>query len=96
MKKAKLAFVCSDCGSEYTKWQGQCFDCSAWNTLKQIHLGKAQSDRRSGGFSGLLEPVQTLNAVSTEVKPRLPAPSEEFNRVLGGGLVPGSAVLISG
>ena len=96
MKKAKLAFVCGDCGSEYTKWQGQCFDCNAWNTLKQIHLGKTQSERKSGGFSGLLEPVQTLNAVSTEVKPRLPAPSGEFNRVLGGGLVPGSAVLISG
>jgi DNA repair protein RadA/Sms len=96
VKKSKIAFVCQDCGSEYTKWQGQCHDCNAWNTLKQIQLGNARSERRREGYAGTLEAVQTLGEVALAEQPRLASSSDEFNRVLGGGLVAGSAVLISG
>lgn len=64
MKKSKIAFVCQDCGSEYTKWQGQCHDCNAWNTLKQIQLGNVRSERRREGYAGTLEAVQTLGEVA--------------------------------
>ena len=84
MKKSKIAFVCQDCGSEYTKWQGQCHDCNAWNTLKQIQLGNARSERRREGYTGALEAVQTLGEVALAEQPRLASSSDEFNRVFGG------------
>jgi DNA repair protein RadA/Sms len=95
MKKTKIAFVCEDCGAEYSKWQGQCHDCKAWNTLKQINLGSQRQTRREG-YAGAVEALQTLDQVVVADEPRLPLASGELSRVLGGGLVPGSAVLISG
>jgi len=95
MKKTKIAFVCGDCGSEYNKWQGQCHDCQAWNTLKQISLGNPRNDRKAG-YTGSVEALQTLDQIVVAEQPRMSLTSAEFNRVLGGGLVPGSAVLISG
>ncbi len=95
MKKTKIAFVCGDCGSEYNKWQGQCHDCQAWNTLKQISLGNPRNDHKAG-YTGSVEALQTLDQIVVAEQPRMSLTSAEFNRVLGGGLVPGSAVLISG
>ena len=96
MKKSRIAFVCSDCGSEYAKWQGQCHDCGVWNTLKQLNMGGPREKRRSDGFSGMAEDARTLDEVDVANTPRIPTVSAEINRVLGGGLVPGSAILISG
>ena len=96
MKKSRIAFVCSDCGSEYAKWQGQCHDCGVWNTLKQLNLGSAKVSHRRDGFVGVLEEARTLDQVDVSSSPRIPTLSDEVNRVLGGGLVPGSAILISG
>ncbi len=90
--------MCSDCGFEYAKWQGQCNACNEWNTLSRISVGPA-APRGGGaraGFSGELAPVQTLGDVSAENIQRMPTGFAEFDRVLGGGLVPGSAVLLSG
>ncbi len=105
MAKAKIrkAFVCTECGSESGKWQGQCSDCHAWNTFKEINLGSSlphmanpvASGGRSG-FAGALAAIQTLSEVSVEDAPRFGSGSGEFDRVLGGGFVPGSAVLIGG
>ena len=62
MAKQKTAFVCNDCGSDYMRWQGQCSDCGAWNTLTEIRLGPEQGSGRAGaqvagkraGFAGAL------------------------------------------
>ena len=97
MAKAKSAFVCTDCGSEYTKWQGQCTDCSAWNTLSEIRLSTAtQRGERLVGYSGSESAVQTLSSIDLSSLPRQSTGLAEFDRVLGGGLVAGSAILIGG
>jgi len=104
MAKQKTAFVCNDCGSDYSKWQGQCNDCGAWNTLTEIKLGPAKGSGRAGagigtnraGFAGKLAEAQVLQDINFEDLPRFTSGAEEFDRVLGGGLVPGSAILIGG
>ena len=92
--KSKTVFVCSDCGGEYNKWQGQCNDCKAWNTLKSLTIEAGSAVR--AGISGQLEPPKTLSEVAAKEMPRLETGIGELDRVLGGGLVAGSAVLISG
>ncbi|WP_281647106.1 DNA repair protein RadA [Parendozoicomonas sp. Alg238-R29] len=103
MAKAKnrKAFVCTECGSDSSKWQGQCPDCHAWNTFKEVSLGSsrphlAHASSSRAGFAGALTAVQSLSDVSVEEAPRFSTGSQEFDRVLGGGFVPGSAVLIGG
>lgn len=106
MAKSKIAYVCNDCGSDYAKWQGQCHDCSAWNTLVEIRLAPAKGTGRVGaassasasraGFAGALATAAILEDIDLQDLPRIPSGAEEFDRVLGGGLVPGSAILIGG
>ena len=101
MAKAKSAYVCSDCGSEYPKWQGQCDDCGAWNTLSEVRLAASTKSRsasvvRFDGFAGTTSQVQSLQDIDLAELPRISTGSQEFDRVLGGGLVPGSAILIGG
>ncbi|MCW8195865.1 DNA repair protein RadA [Proteobacteria bacterium 005FR1] len=101
MAKQKTAFVCQDCGADYPKWQGQCTECGTWNTLTEVRLGTA-STNRDERFSGYAGPqaqaaqVQTLAEIDLEQVPRLSSGAGEFDRVLGGGFVPGSVVLIGG
>jgi len=105
MAKQKSAYVCSDCGAEYTKWQGQCMACSEWNTLTRVMLGPATTPsapknfRRqgiTGDAGGPGASVKTLGSIDLEEQPRFSSTLGEFDRVLGGGLVPGSAILIGG
>jgi DNA repair protein RadA/Sms len=106
MAKQKTAFVCSDCGSDYAKWQGQCNDCRAWNTLAEIRLGPAAgkgAGRAGGGasanragFAGALAGARVLKDIDLADLPRFSSGVGEFDRVLGGGLVPGSAILVGG
>ena len=106
MAKQKTAFVCTDCGSDYVKWQGQCNDCQAWNTLSEIKLGPEKGSGRAGagtsvsgkraGFAGVLETARVLKDIDLQDLPRFSSGTEEFDRVLGGGLVPGSAILVGG
>lgn len=100
--KAKLQFVCGECGANFTKWQGQCTECHAWNSLKEFRESKAprqtnfnQNDRRQG-YAGAEADVQTLGEVNLTEQARILTGIDEFDRVLGGGLVQGSAVLIGG
>ncbi|GAA6168096.1 DNA repair protein RadA [Sessilibacter corallicola] len=99
MAKQKTAYVCNECGADYRKWQGQCTECGAWNSLSEVRLGSSSSSNRDsrGGYAGL-EPTkaQLLNEISLEDLPRFSAGTNEFDRVLGGGFVPGSVVLIGG
>jgi DNA repair protein RadA/Sms len=100
--KAKTAFVCTDCGAEHGQWQGQCAACKAWNTLSQINLGApgaspaAKADFRRQGYAGEKSPVQNLSDIDLEALPRFSSTIGELDRVLGGGLVPGSVILIGG
>ncbi|MEC8111206.1 MAG: DNA repair protein RadA [Pseudomonadota bacterium] len=102
MAKAKTAFVCNDCGADFPKWQGQCGECHAWNTLSEIRLSgpasKSASVRSTGrsGYAGTTASVQRLEEVAVLDLPRLRSGFDEFDRVLGGGFVPGSSILIGG
>src|SRR5688572_25874803 len=100
MAKAKTAYVCAECGSEHNKWQGQCADCGAWNTLSEIRLesAKATPQPRAGYAGGADAPrITSLDAIaSSEAESRTPIGIGELDRVLGGGLVHGSVVLVGG
>jgi len=102
MAKTKTAFVCNDCGADYRKWQGQCSACGAWNTITEVRLGTEAGGVRSSRFAGYAggagqqKRVVSLGEVALEEMPRFSSGSSELDRVLGGGLVPGSAVLIGG
>lgn len=103
MAKVKTQYVCTDCGAEFAKWQGQCSECKTWNTLKEFRESKAPAGRpnfdqedKFKGYAGAKSKVQTLSDVNLDEKTRLTTSIGEFDRVLGGGLVLGSAVLIGG
>lgn len=99
MAKSKTAYVCNECGSDYSKWQGQCNDCGAWNSLSEVRLSGASKGggQRYEGYAGATSAkVQKLKDISLEDLPRLSTGVGELDRVLGGGLVPGSVVLIGG
>ncbi len=94
MAKAKSAYVCSDCGAEYAKWQGQCTSCSAWNTLSRVTIGPIKEARV--GFAGTTAQIKKLREIDSEEAQRISTGLKEMDRVLGGGLVPGSVILIGG
>src|SRR4030042_521175 len=89
----KTLFVCQQCGKESLKWLGHCPDCQGWNTFAETRVGASKGASLS---SSAQNPVCELSDISAEASPRLLPPLMEFNRVLGGGIVPGSLVLISG
>lgn len=91
--KTKTGYVCSDCGADYPKWQGHCNACDSWNTVKEVRLG---TPGRREGFAGTTSKVTLLSEVECTEQARFSSGSEEFDRILGGGFVPGSVVLIGG
>ena len=94
MAKVKTIYICQSCGGTSAKWQGQCPSCQAWNTLEE-GLPEGSSNSRFQGLAQSL-PRQKLSAISAEDLPRFSTGVEEFDRVLGGGLVPGGVVLLGG
>ncbi len=100
--KARTAFVCGDCGAESNKWQGQCGECGAWNTLTQIVLESAASAAspaaRRSSWAGKIDPPKAtpLKDVLHHEDARTSTGISEFDRVLGGGLVEGAVILIGG
>ena len=99
-KAPKTAYVCNDCGAEFSRWQGQCSACKAWNTISEVRLisasNSAKNDRFSGYAGETLAKIQTLSEISLQETPRFTSGFKELDRVLGGGIVPGSAILIGG
>jgi len=89
----RTVFVCQQCGKETLKWLGRCPDCQAWNSFSEVTVAATPSASRPASPTS---PPQLLSEVAPESANRIPLPISEFNRVLGGGLVPGSMVLISG
>ncbi|MGI9292768.1 MAG: DNA repair protein RadA [Pseudomonadales bacterium] len=98
MAKTRKAFVCTDCGQDYQKWMGQCLNCNAWNTVSEISLGgrDSASHVRKGGYAGERSQVQLLRDIDADEHARISTGMVEFDRVLGGGMVPGSVILIGG
>ena len=96
MAKPKTAFVCNACGADYSKWQGQCSECGAWNTLAEIRLSAGTRSAKSNvahnsaarsGFAGMTSSVQKLADIDLVELPRFSSGFAELDRVLGGGLV---------
>jgi DNA repair protein RadA/Sms len=99
MAKAKTLYQCSACGAQAPKWAGQCADCGAWNSMSEV-LSMVSSGGKSARFAGYagesVARVQTLSEVQPGSEARVSTGVDELDRVLGGGLVAGSVVLIGG
>ncbi|MBL8476203.1 MAG: DNA repair protein RadA [Methyloversatilis sp.] len=95
MAKAKSVYSCTECGATSPKWAGQCPGCSGWNTLVETVAEQGTGAHRFASLAGTAQ-VQTLADIRPRDEPRLATGLEEFDRVLGGGLVPGGVVLIGG
>lgn len=97
MAKTKSVFFCSNCGNESPKWQGKCPACGEWNTFVEEVVSKSPTVKASYTGSPLPKSKpQQLHEITTSEEPRIDMYNEELNRVLGGGLVPGSMVLLGG
>src|SRR5262245_23381639 len=92
MAKPAIVFVCAECGAETLKWQGQCPQCTRWNTLEQRTVARrsAVSPPMAGG------PSTAVGEIAAHELARLPTGMGELDRVLGGGLIPGSVTLLGG
>lgn len=102
MAKTRTAFICQQCGAQHTRWQGKCAECGAWDSLtEQVEPRQARASARNAatlartGASGANYPLP-LRDIATDESDRLPVLGAELARVLGGGLVPGSVILVGG
>lgn len=96
MAKKKVIFECMACGYQSPKWMGKCPNCGGWNQMEEIVEQKAASPKHGVRTRDSVAKVQKLNDIQHENTPRIISKSTEFNRVLGGGIVNGSLVLIGG
>ena len=101
MSKVKTQYSCQQCGTIHPKWSGQCSDCGEWNSLieskaEAVSTHRAKAGIKAGGYAGQASTVTKLNQISMARETRLSTGISEFDRVLGGGLVTGSVVLIGG
>lgn len=98
MAKSQSRYVCQACGDAFLRWEGQCRTCAAWNTLVETVVREPSRAARGAGPAILLgrRGPEALNAVAEGDLPRMPVGIGELDRVLGGGLVPGSLVLVGG
>ncbi len=96
MAKPKTIYVCTECGGQSPKWQGQCPACQTWNTLVESVNETAASGGNRFGLIAEAGKLQRLSEVKARDEARIPSGVAEFDRVLGGGLVPGGVVLIGG
>ena len=94
MAKAKTVYACTECGGQSSKWQGQCAHCGAWNTL--VETVAAPAALRFHAVAGTGSEVRALSKVEARADRSAPTGLEEFDRVLGGGLVPGGVILLGG
>ncbi|RZS99388.1 DNA repair protein RadA [Aquimarina brevivitae] len=101
MAKTKTVFYCQNCGAQYSKWQGQCTSCKAWNTIAEELVQKAEkNDWKQSSLTGSTakrasKPLK-VSEIDTSTEARYKTDDEELDRVLGGGLVPGSLTLLGG
>lgn len=103
MAKDKIAYVCSNCGQESAKWLGKCPSCGQWNTFREIRVAADSGQQAARNAAQTVRSARTghshpmrLGEISSHDEPRIDMLDGEFNRVLGGGLMPGSIVLMGG
>lgn len=103
MAKDKIAYVCSNCGQESAKWIGKCPSCGQWNTFKEIRIANDTGSMAAKNAAHAVRSSITnknkplfLHEISAKDEPRIDMHDDELNRVLGGGLVPGSIILLGG
>ena len=98
MAKIKTTFFCQNCGSQYSKWQGQCTACKEWNTIVEEVIQKEEKSVWKSPTSSVKRVSKPLriNEIDVLQEARMNAEDQEFNRVLGGGIVPGSMILLGG
>lgn len=98
MAKVKTTFFCQNCGTQYSKWQGQCTACKEWNTIVEEVIQKEEKSEWKSPTSAVRRVSKPLriNEIDSSQDARMNALDEEFNRVLGGGIVPGSLILLGG
>ncbi|OED35960.1 DNA repair protein RadA [Flavobacteriaceae bacterium (ex Bugula neritina AB1)] len=100
MAKTKTVFFCQNCGAQYAKWQGQCTSCKEWNTIAEEVVQKAEKNdwkdsKTVSGKTRIAKPLK-ISEIDTSQEARYNTDDQELNRVLGGGLVPGSLTLLGG
>lgn len=98
MAKVKTSFFCQNCGSQFAKWQGQCSSCKQWNTIVEEVIQKevkANWQQQEKSVSRVSKPT-LIHEISSATEKRLPTSDQELDRVLGGGIVPGSLILLGG
>jgi DNA repair protein RadA/Sms len=97
MAKVKTAYFCQNCGAQSAQWKGQCSACKEWNTLVEEAISQASEAPVIGTTTvQTKKKAQKLDEISFETETRIDTKDQEFNRVLGGGLVPGSVILLGG
>jgi len=97
MAKTKTAYFCQNCGAQYAKWAGQCPSCKEWNTLVEEVLEKpSRTDWKTETAPLRAARPMRLSEIRPDQQPRIPSGDPELDRVLGGGIVPGSLILIGG
>ena len=94
MAKPRTVYSCTECGGQSPKWQGQCPHCEAWNTL--VEVVAAPPPTRFSNVAGTRSAIRSLSAIDAKESHRIPTGLDEFDRVLGGGLVEGGVVLLGG
>ena len=95
MPKASSKFTCQQCGYESVKWMGRCPDCGEWNSLVETVSPALRGERRGGGLRAAAAPVPLTEVAAVDTQ-RMATGSPEFDRVLGGGIVPGTLMLVGG
>ena len=95
-KKKSLVYYCTECGTESAKWQGQCPGCGAWNTMEEAPVTKTSTGKEKVIMPSELAKPTKMREIETENTPRLQTGIQELDRVLGGGIVAGSLVLVGG
>lgn len=95
MSKLKLTFCCQSCGTLYPKWTGQCTGCGEWNTIVEESASPVAPSRYRG-YSGAESAITKMADITLQEELRLSSGSQELDRVLGGGIIMGSAILIGG
>src|SRR5688572_12818459 len=98
MKPPKTLFVCQECGAQAPKWMGRCSDCGAWNSLVEERTAEPSAGGPANRYAqlGAAGSAKLYADVQTSDAQRLSTGIDEFDRVLGGGVVPGSLVLLGG
>ena len=98
MSKVKTTFFCQNCGTQYAKWQGQCNACKEWNTIAEEIVQKQEKVawKSEPTAAGKAPKPLRINEIDSTQEIRLDTTDNELNRVLGGGIVPGSLILLGG